>query len=246
MSGGIFSLISCGLQDHFIGTYLNNNTIYYLISCLSNQEKELLHILISLKCKVHLQKKLDAINDVPSNISSLFNQYITTSSNNPDMFLTNYLDSWNDIMSLLCCSKTMYDYIINCLNIEKNRCSILNISPPDRKFNIYWYSKRDFKSLSFNYIYFQRFNSPVYNQSLLNVKLDEEIFDFEKEQCKILKNEKLYLVVVESLKQELNPSYKPDKKTKQLIQSYKQKQLNKELNRSYKHKQYTQQKYNKH
>lgn len=98
------------------------------------------------KCKTILTKRLSIIpiNTIDYNI---WDNFMQISMNNISLHIIQYLDSWNDILSLLCCSKTTHNSVNTQLIIEfKNNSSFKH-----RTYNFYHISKRDPNTFSLIY-----------------------------------------------------------------------------------------------
>ncbi len=83
------------------------------------------------------QEFLKRIMGTPYSVLSheIWDTFIKTCGQNPDYKLILYLN-WEDILSLLCVSKTTHDQMQKMLKYEKK----LHLCP-DRKLGTYWYSK---------------------------------------------------------------------------------------------------------
>lgn len=127
-----YSITSNDFKIYFTRAHQNPTRQY-----LTQHELDKAYQIHLNKCKKVLSKRL---NNIPTNTMDykIWDEFMQTSMNNISLHIIKYLDSLNDILSLLCCSKTTYDSIGMQLLIEHNNnkniiriYSIMNISKRD-------------------------------------------------------------------------------------------------------------------
>ena len=136
--GGLFSLIYCPTPQIDRINKIDR----------SKYDKLAFLYLLRLEWQLEHSKRLSNIkqNDMNSLYWDSFMGQVCCGA----IIFTQYITSWNDIFSLLCCSKTTYNAIMFNLNFEQNIISdklnglLQNIeyNVPNRAIQWYWYSKR--------------------------------------------------------------------------------------------------------